>query len=439
MSSKEKTMEEITANPIFKGQLVKFPKKIEGNHTITLVTDPQKYNFIHLDETGKLPKVTIKPIEGKNAHEVFVPSESNTFANWDIKHDSTQHFWTIKPQSESMTLNLDYGSKSIPLTLPQVFFEGNKPMHIFTSFLSVQNSTSTKNQLQEIISPAFSSVGFKQDDTYVFAEVDKDIVIREKICDGEYKLENVSEEFRRQLVKSLMTNTGGGIGQVVDNLTLLKEFFKGGSFYIKEIKGSHYVIFKGYAGHRKTLNGVKYSVKNPKVISLSIAQKGKGLPNAANATVAPFKEVIETGSLSSLKGTIVGLVMIGAVDYAYWCNEGILSENGKYLSDLLIDIGSDFVKGLIGSVIAGFFVGAVAAAIVGATAVTLPVVVIVGGTIVIGIAVGVGLDILDNEIGATDSIKKAGRKFSDVFSDVYYDFEDNIKALYFNMARISIP
>jgi hypothetical protein len=435
MSETEKTMEEIAAYPIFNGQAVQFPKKIEGDYTLTVVTDPQKYNFMHFDETGQHSKVTIRPVEGDKKHQVFIPSESDTFPHWDIKHDSNQQFWTIKPKTESMTFNLDYGNKTVPLTLPQVFFQSNEPMQIISSFWNIDQGKDSADHNKQFIMPAMSTTEFKKDDTYVIAEIKSDIVKREQLKEGENELEEKSEEFHEFLVKSLLANTGGGIGQIVDNLRLLIEFFPLKKFYIKKIKENYCIVFKGYAGTRKTINGVKYSIKNPKIISLSIVQKGKNLQNAFSATAAPFKEVVETGELSALKGTLVGLVLIGAVDYAYWYNEGILSENGRYLSDLLIEIGSDFVKGLIGSVIAGALVGFFLSFVT----IALPVVVVIGTTIVVGVIVGVVTDRIDNNIGATKAVQRAARTLSDKVSDFYAELENQIIAAYFNMAGMNFP
>ena len=436
MSDKEKTMEEIVAYPIFNGQLVKFPKKIEGNHTLTVVSDPQKYNFLHLDESGKHPKVTIKLAEGEKEHKVYIPSEYDTFPHLEVKHDANQHFWSIKPQAESMTFSLDYGSKNIPLTLPQVFFDGNEPMQIISSFWNIEQGKESADHSKKFIMPTMSTAGFEKDDTYVIAELKSELVIKENLNEGEHNLEEKSEEFHEFLVKSLFTNSGGAVGQIVDNLTLLKEFFPFKTFYIKKIKGNYCIVFKGYAGLRKNVNGVVYSIKNPKVISLSIVQKGKSLQNAARATVTPFKEVAETGEFSALKGSLVGLVLIGVVDYAYWYKEGILSENGRYLSDLLIDIGSDFVKGMIGSIIAGFLVG-IGFAFIGATA--LPVVFVISATVVVGIIIGIGIDWVDNKVGCTETVKSAARSLSDRFFDFYADIENQILAMYLNMARGTSP
>jgi hypothetical protein len=436
MSGKEKTMEEIAAYPIFNGQRVKFPQKIEGEHTLTVAMNPQKYDYLHFDETGLHSKVIIRPIEGDKQHKIFIPTEKEVFPQREIKHDSREQFWTVKPQSEAMTFNLGYGNKSVPLTLPQVFFEGNESMNIISSHWKIDQGGGSPDQVKSFVMPAISTAGFEQDDTYVMAQISGEIVAKEHLKEGENDFDSKSNEFYGQLVKSLLTNTGGAIGQTVDNFSLLKEFFPGGKFHIKEIKGVYYIIFMGNAKKRKFIDGTKYGLNNPKVISLSIAKNGAGIKGAAKATMAPFKEVVESGEFSALKGTLVGLVLIGAVDYIYWYKEGILSENGRYLTDLLIDIGSDFVKGLIGSVIAGFIVGAAIVAL-GVSAATLPVVLVIGATIFIGVGVGMGLDILDNQIGATETIKRAGRTLSDRLSEGYFDFEDHIKALYFNTARMT--
>lgn len=442
MSDKEKTMEEICAYPIFKGQRVQFPKKIEGDYTLTVAMNPQKYNYLHIDETGQHSKVIISPVEGEKQHRVFIPSKKDTFPNWEIKNDLNEHFWTVKPKTESLTFNLDYGSKTVPLTLPQIFFEGNEPIHIVTSHWNLQETThgqGNKNQ-KLFVMPAVDALQYNCEEPLVMTEITAETMKMAGFKIGENKiLENIdNDEDRfdlRDFIKSLLTNTSGGIGQVYDNYAILKEFFPNGKFYIKKVKGKYYVIFKGLSGHRKEFKGIKYALNNPKLISLSIAKR---------PITGSFEMLKE--SFKSLKGTIISVLVVGAIDLSFWLHDGIFSEGGFYLSELLIDIGSDFVKGMVGTVAAAIAIGFACSFFVAGA---IPIIVVVGGTIALSIIFGAGLDYLDHELRVTKTIQEAAKKveekmranlneqYINPIAESISNLESAIRHLYFG--NLSIP
>jgi hypothetical protein len=334
---------DVTKYPIFNGQTIDVPTE-KISHTVVCVTNPQKYNYLHLDETGQHGTVVFRPVEGDKQHRLFIPQERDTCSKRQINQGQAQEFWTVGPKNNSpFTLNLDYSKGTIPLTLPEVFFQGNEPMHIITSHWKFREAQ--EQQVKEpFVMPAVDMLKYDIEEPLVMTEISAEKMEKAGFKIGENDLANKLSEPHSDyelddFVKSLLTNTGGATGQVVDNYPLLKDFFPSGKFYIKEIKGKYYVIFKGFAGHRQEFRGAKYALNNPKMISLSIAKR------PLSGSIEMIKE-----SFKNPKGTIIGLIIAGVVDLGFWIRDGILSDNGFYLSELLIEIDSDFVKGMAATI-----------------------------------------------------------------------------------------
>ena len=203
---------------------------------------------------------------------------------------------------------------------------------------------------------------------------------------------------------------------------ILKDFGFKGKFYIKTVKGKQYVIFRGYSGLRKWYTGTRYKVTNPKVLSLSAVGKIK----------------------SGLKGNAVTILIVGAIDIVDW----ILSEEeDKQFEDLCVTLGMDALKVVVGSIITAGL-AALALAGIAALGVTAPVWIVIGGTIVLSIIVGFGLDFLDNKIGASEYMKgkgcEAGSFLEEAWQNnvveplgrMYYQLEKSIENMYFRRMRI---
>lgn len=405
---------DITKHPIFNGQTIDVPTE-KKSHTVVCVTNPQKYNYLHLDETGQHRTVIIRPVEGDKQHRVFIPQERDTYSKREFNQGKSQEFWTIRPKNNSpFTLNLEYSKGTIPLTLPEVFFQGNEPMHIITSHWKLREAQEQQMK-KPFVMPAVDMLKYDIEEPLVMTEISADTMKKAGLRIGENDFQNNKDIHSSELegfIKSFLSNTGGTIGQFIDNKALLKEFFPSGRFYIKEIKGRYYVIFKGYAGHRKEFAGVKYALNNPKMISLSIVKR------PLSGSIDMLKE-----SFESPKGTIIGLIIIGAVDLSFWIKDGILSDNGFYISELLIDIGSDFVKGIIATVAACFAVAGLALLATLAGAATLPVVVVIGATLAVSFVVGMGLDAFDKKFGITECIQDAAKEIE---KEARSNFTENV-------------
>lgn len=199
---------------------------------------------------------------------------------------------------------------------------------------------------------------------------------------------------------------------------ILQDFGYKGKFYIQTVKGQQYVVFKGYAGLRKHYNAPRYKVTNPKVLNFTVAGKMK----------------------TAMKGNGVTLLIVGAIDiFEYWSSK----DNDKQLSDLCVQFGMDALKTVVASLIAAGVVAGILAgiALIGWSA---PVLLIVAGAIAIGIAVGLLLDFVDEETGATKYMKIQGRKGQaflekqwtdhvvEPLGRFYYQLERSIEGLYFN-------
>jgi hypothetical protein len=142
---------------------------------------------------------------------------------------------------------------------------------------------------------------------------------------------------------------------------LLRELGLNGRYYTKEVNGRTYVILRGYAGLRKVLSASRYLPTNPKVIAY-------GLTRGAQATGGAVNVII----------TFV--VMVPMEIISYLMDQQTLSQTfGEILSGAMV------------SALAGAITFGIASAL---ALTTLPAAVIVGGTIIVGLLVSVGLQLV---------------------------------------------
>jgi hypothetical protein len=141
-----------------------------------------------------------------------------------------------------------------------------------------------------------------------------------------------------------------------------------------------------------------YRFNNPKVMALNAAKSPTAGATAALKGLKP-----------ALKGNILTVVIIGAVDLVAWQN-GVLSDDGKFISDFIVEFGMDVAKAVVSTVVAGFVVGlsCMGLAFLGVTA--FPVFVVVGGGIIISVAVGMFLDYVDEKTGFTVGLRNQGNE-----------------------------
>ncbi|MBI1355127.1 MAG: hypothetical protein GC160_12330 [Acidobacteria bacterium] len=190
--------------------------------------------------------------------------------------------------------------------------------------------------------------------------------------------------FSEEVLLGYAKTTFGFTGSALDTATLIqvmKEFGVSknqGQYYYKVIKGKRYIIFKGYAGLRRSLTLPRYLADDLRVTNMMIGTKGM--------------------AQSAAKGGAITFILVAAIEIV----EYLLSDD-ELLSDLGVDIFMGMTKTAIASA-AGFVAGALAGAVLG-TAVAP-----IAAGILVGIAVGVALDYADQKLGLTTAMREAAKE-----------------------------
>ena len=156
---------------------------------------------------------------------------------------------------------------------------------------------------------------------------------------------------------------------------LVRETGIRGRCYFKSYNGKLHVVFKGYPGLRRVLNGTKYGALHPKVVGLGIGK----------ASVA-----------KSVKGgTIVSVVLL-----TVWNIVDYVIRDEATLGQMLGGIAGDVSKALIAGGV-GYAAGSAAVAL-GMTVAAGPLVI----AVVVGLGVGWALDALDQKYRFTERLQK---------------------------------
>ena len=216
------------------------------------------------------------------------------------------------------------------------------------------------------------------------------------VCWYEETIEEEDDEvyaFSEEKLLAYAKTTFGFTGSALDSATLykvMKEFGAGksqGKYYYKVIKGKRYIIFKGYAGLRRSLTLPRYLADDLRIINMMIGTKGL--------------------AQSAAKGGAITFVLVAAVEVV----EYILSDD-ELLSDLGVDRFTGLTKTAIASAV-GFAAGAAVAAV--ASTAVAPI----AAGILVGVAVGLLLDYADQKLGLTDAMRAAAREaVKNVQSDI---------------------
>lgn len=199
----------------------------------------------------------------------------------------------------------------------------------------------------------------------------------------------------------------GATTYVNDNLPWIKDLWKR-KFYLQRVTHKTgekvYIVFQGHPGLRKVLTAARYGADNAKVIAITAgAGTAAGLRHAAwEATKGAVK-----------KGGLLALVFTIVLDTAEWLadyeqRDPKTGKPKKDVFDLCFKIGIDVAKAGISAAIGSLLVGGaimLAGALIG-SAVALPVIAIVIGTVIASIGVGYAIDFLDKETGATEKVNK---------------------------------
>lgn len=421
---------------VFKGQKNWKLSLEPGKHTVRFIKEPQPVKLTHFDETGKVSSVTIVSRESDERRPILDIRNSAVVDDLPIRQYAPEDFMIVKPlQKDSVHLDLQWGSSTLPGMLPKEFFTLSDPIEIMVGNWKLPEAASSP-----VVEPSLSSEGGESADlenSMVMTEVPADVVEGAGLTEGAHELKNVYD--RKDFIKSLCNNAiGGGGGSVVNNFDLIRDFFPGERFYLKKYNGKCFVVFKGVAGTRTTFKGTKYALKNPKVMALSVA---KGPASGAGAAVSGIK--------SGLKGNVLTVVVVGVVDLVAWHN-GMLSDDGKFISDFIVEFGVDIFKAGISAIVAGAIVGfGCILAIKLFSVAALPVVVVVGGGILLSVCVGMFLDYIDETGGYSAGFRNRGNEVektirSAVSENVVepicrtlFQLERNIESLYLRQFNIS--
>ena len=150
---------------------------------------------------------------------------------------------------------------------------------------------------------------------------------------------------------------------------------------------------------------------------------------------------------SALKGNVLTVVIIGVVDLVAWQN-GMLSDDGKFISDFIVEFGMDVAKAALSAVVAGFVVGFACMGLVALGVTAFPVFIIVVGGIAVSVLVGLALDHLDEVTGVSKNARNLGNKIEksithafnenviEPISQTIYQLERHIEWLYLRNCRI---
>lgn len=392
---------------IFYGQKKWKPPQKAGNYEVRVIEKPQPVKLTHFDETGKVSTVTIISKESDEQRPIFDIKNDKVVDDLPVQQYNPKDFLIVKPlQKNSVYLDLQWGSNKIPIMLPKEFFTFNEPIEILTGNWKLPDTSTLP-----IIDPGPTVEGGEPADLencMVMTDVPADIVEKAGLAEGPHELQNIYD--KTDFIKSFCTNAiGGGAGGVVNNFDLLKEFFPGQKFYLKKYNGKYFVVFKGLAGTRTVYNGTKYALKNPKVMALSAAKSPAASAGAAIKGLKP-----------TLKGNVLTVVIVGVVDLVAWQN-GMLSDDGKFISDFIVEFGMDLTKATVSALAAGFLVGLGCMGLAFIGVATFPVFIVVASGIILSVVIGMGLDYIDEQVGFTQKLRNEGNKVEKTIISAFQD------------------
>lgn len=173
-----------------------------------------------------------------------------------------------------------------------------------------------------------------------------------------------------QQQKARLKNVGSFLPAISDSHTLMvlaREMARGGhilsKYRVNTYAGRSYVVLKGYAGLRNQLNGTRYLINNPKIVSMGIGK---------------------LGAAKAIKGGVVISIIFSVAFHAL---EQLMNDRATW-HDFVAGVTVDVASSLIG---AGIAWGAVSA-VVGATAMAAI------GPIALVVVVGAGITLALNAL-----------------------------------------
>ncbi|MBU2511437.1 hypothetical protein KJ966_08860 [bacterium] len=204
-------------------------------------------------------------------------------------------------------------------------------------------------------------------------------------------------------------------GAITENRKFLKEMLFNGKLNVRidPITGKTLITFKGSHWLRKHMTNRWYLSHRPEVSVISVYAD----------LASRSKSGVWKGVKSGFKSNAMAFIIVGAIDiFEYVACE----DEGKVITDLLVDLGVDFVKVMVAG-----FMGFIAGAAVILLAASAPVWAVVAAGIAVGIAVGVGLDLIDDEAEISKTLKEKMREIKEDIEKTpeYNNFLDQLSNL----------
>lgn len=241
---------------------------------------------------------------------------------------------------------------------------------------------------------------------------------------GMHEIDDLDEESVGWMLRSFAQNTFSSMANDVGELSLflnsarreqgwraardaLRELVFQGKFYVRQVAswGNRWaIVFRGAHTSRSFLTAITYGLKNNKISYISsYAQLAADVSDGAVTSAA------RTTVRTAAKGNLIGFFINASFDvHDFWIDEDPEKNWGDMLGALGVTFVKVFVAGAVGFIAAAAF-AAGAIAITGASA---PVLLIAGVGTVVAIAVGFGLDWLDERTGFKEKVKGTMRKIA---------------------------
>ncbi|MCK4870907.1 MAG: type VI secretion system tip protein VgrG [Gammaproteobacteria bacterium] len=278
--------------------------------------------------------------------------------------------------------------------------KGEAPVYIGERLLKVEEKMLTPEKQAESIDDNGNNLVFLATAGAIPADLEEQL----------YDVEQTSEDIIGWVVKQMSRiniNVAMGGKDAVDllknqnNRQFLLDFMRRGSFSVKKIKGTLYIIFGGKRGLRSWVKGTRYRADNPKVTVMHVISK------LASGDSAEIADAIK----GAAKDSGLGLIVIGPLDaIKYYTNP----DKHKEFSDLIVDILGDVVKYFVATVLVAALCVFLAEA-----AIPLAVIVVVG-IVAVGF-IGAMLDLAEDDTGLHAELTKIGRNCESFLKKHKYD------------------
>ena len=250
----------------FAGERIKVPTK----------ETRQDFVFQHIASSSNRPRIMLK----------------GDCLKLPVVVDSTKtiNFHTTKSATDTFNLHFHddrmlYG-KPFVLPLSEKLLEKGDPICVLHSqfgngtigdFLGVSSApaSTTFVSIKPGLKPVLLPGGMKEEDPIIVMDLKGNASVA-GLKQGKNSLGETSDWGKRILHETIYgSDVVPSAVAIKESYPLLKDFIKGGTFYIKTVKGRDYVIFKGWPALRHIYKGSRYWLDNAKVVNLAAA-KGAG-------------------------------------------------------------------------------------------------------------------------------------------------------------------